>query len=159
MITMLSGRIAATLFALVIPIAYSQESSPCRDAERYPAPEPVSLIETGPLVVRHVFGRAVIQSRRKTIPGSELHDACMSLFTVDSHKFVASARIDKRGHFEFSAVRPGEYRLIARALGFCTGNKAIRVTSSASAPSNRGIIVYFRLLEIDSCTTVEYDCK
>lgn len=137
-------------------LAFSQKTGPCARADRYPDPEPVNLIETGPMVLQRVSGVAVIRAGGKTITASQLHGACLSLFTADSHKFIASAPVDRRGHFEFGTVPPGDYRLVARAPGFCIGNDPVRIKIPKGARTGRTIIVYFQLLGIDTCTTAEY---
>jgi hypothetical protein len=98
-----------SVFLLVVTggLIFSQETGPCAGADKYPGPEPVNLLETGPLVLQRVSGVAVIQAGGKKIAASQLHGACLSLFEAGSHKFIASAPVDRRGHFEFGTVPPG----------------------------------------------------
>lgn len=154
-------RICLALISVLLEVAtsgpvFSQESGQCAGADKYPDPEPVSLVATGPIVLQRVSGVAVIRAGDKTIPSSQLHGACLSLFTADSHKFVASAPVDKRGRFEFGTVPPGDYRVVARAPGFCTGNDLVRIKIPKGSRAGRTIIVYFQPHAIDTCTTAEY---
>jgi hypothetical protein len=152
-------RIVAVLSAaVVVQASLAQEAGPCQQSKEYAGPYP-GLIAAPPLLVPRVFGRALIDARGKVIPGSKLGPACLSLFTADSHQFVASVRTDKRGQFQFPAVAPGRYRLVARAPGLCTGNISIEVTPSHAKRGRRGIVLYFRIAEIDSCTDADYDTK
>jgi hypothetical protein len=154
------GLILVAFLVTGSEIALSQETGPCVDADKYPEPEPVGLVETGPLVLQRVAGRAVIKAGGKIMPGSELcGGACLSLFTANSHKFVAHVQLDKQGLFEFGRVPPGDYRLVARAPGFCTGNDPVRIKASRARGKRRVMIVYFQPHEIDTCTTVDYDGK
>ncbi len=137
-------------------IALSQETDKCVGADKYPEPEPVSLLERGPLVLQHVSGIAVIRVGEGTIPPSHLYGACLSLFTADSHKFVASVPVDRRGTFAFGKIATGDYRLVERAPGLCTGNDAVRVEARKTSGKRRAIIVYFRPHEVDTCTTADY---
>jgi TonB family protein len=136
--------------------AGSQETGPCAGADKYPDPEPANLVETGLMVLQRVSGVAVIRAGDKIIAASQLHGACLSLFTADSHKFAASAPVDRRGHFEFGTVPPGDYRLVARARGFCTGNDPVRIKISKGTRTGRTIVAYFQPHAIDTCTTAEY---
>ena len=135
---------------------FSQEPGQCAGADKYPDPEPVSLVGTRPMVLQRVSGVAVIRAGDRMISASQLHGACLSLFTADSHKFIGSAPVDKRGHFEFGTVPPGDYRLVARAPGFCTGNDAVRVKIPKIGRASRSLVVYFQPHAIDTCTTAEY---
>jgi hypothetical protein len=147
-----------SVFLLVVtsgPV-FSQDADPCAGADKYPDPEPVSLVETGPMVLQRVTGLAVIRAGDKTIAASQLHGACLSLFAADSHKFIAKAPVDRRGHFEFGTLPPGDYRLVARAPGFCTGNDPVRIKIPKGTRTGRTIIVYFQPHAIDTCTTAGY---
>lgn len=135
----------------------SQETEHCKEAQQYPDPEPASLVEMGPLVVSRVQGRAVLVVRDKTLPPDKLREVCLSLFTADTRKFVASTTPDRKGSFDFGSIPPGDYRLIQRAPGLCTGNTAIRVTAARSKRRQRTIIVRFRAHGIDVCSGADYD--
>src|ERR1700693_5559238 len=96
------------------PLLASQtdDKEPCRDAQQYPNPEPVNMVYPGSLVVGQVHGRVVMRAGDRTYPGSGLRgEACLSLFTENTHEYVAKAQIDQDGQFEFGKVRPGNYRL------------------------------------------------
>ena len=148
--------ISVLLLVVAGGLVFSQETGTCAGADKYPDPEPVNLVETGPMVLQRVSGVVLIRAGDKTIAASQLHGACLSLFTADSHKFIASAPVDRRGHFEFGTVPPGDYRLVARAPGFCTGNGPVRVKIPKVRHKDRSIIVYFQVLGYDTCTTAEY---
>ena len=148
----------AVSFSLAVTISgWPEENQPCRKAEQYPDPEPVNMVYPGSLVLGRVYGRAVIQAGERIYPGSQLRgEACLSLFTENSHKFVATVPVDKSGRFEFSGVPPGSYRLVARSPGFCTGNIPVRVSGSRKS---KRILVFFQGPAIDVCTTADYDHK
>jgi hypothetical protein len=156
MSTICTALVGAFLQVAVSGPVFSQEPSQCTGAERYPDPEPVSLVETGALVLQRVSGIAAIRVGDKILPPSQLHGACLSLFAAASHKFVASAPVDKHGRFQFGAVPPGDYRLVARAPGLCTGNDPVRVSVLRAGRRNRTIVVNFQVLGYDSCTSAEY---
>jgi hypothetical protein len=153
-------RMALTSFILLAGTsALAQKSGPCQHAEDYSPPEPGLLAVVPALRVQRVFGRAVIEAKEALVPVNEMGGACLSLFTEEKHRFVASVPVDSRGRFEFRGIAPGKYRLIARSPGFCTGNALVEVTSSGVKRGKNGVFVHFRIHEIDACTYADYDGK
>jgi len=153
-------RIAAMfLMSTVAQAAIAQDVGPCQEAKQYSPPEPGLHVEVPPLVVRRVFGRAVIEGDGKLISGYKVTPACVSLFTEESHRFVASVPLDKSRRFTFRGVVPGKYRLVARSPGLCTGNTSIEVTPLRAGRGKNGIVVHFRVRAIDDCTYADYGSK
>ena len=109
-----------------------------------------------PLAVNSVLGRVARQDADGRVWPDEKPAGCLSLFTADSHKFVASTTTNKDGQFDFGEVPPGNYQLIAKSRGFCTGNIPVKVVRSAWH-RRRPIVVFFRLASIDVCTCADYD--
>ncbi|MGO9275413.1 MAG: hypothetical protein ACLQOO_35115 [Terriglobia bacterium] len=105
-------------------------------------------IGVGPLRVRAVQGRCVIQAGALERPG--VSGACFVLFTENDHRLVASVRGDSDGHFEMEGVAPGRYRLVGRAEGLCTANIPIQVVKSARRKLE--IVVHFQLTWTDTCS-------
>ena len=148
----------ALLWALAPVLACAGQNQPCPDAERYEVGGGGG-IEMKPLAVNRVWGRTVIQDPDGHIRPDEVPPrVCLSLFTADSHKFVASTSVDHGGRFDFGVIPPGRYRLIARAQAACTGNNAVEVVRSIWH-RNRRIVVFFQIPRIDSCTYADYDRK
>jgi hypothetical protein len=151
----------ARMFLIVVTImvlpAIAQEKGPCQRAEEYAPREPGMNVEAAALRVQRVFGRAIIEGENTVITGDKVTPACMSLFTEDSHRFVASVALDNRGNFNFGTVRPGNYRLVARSPGLCTGNTKVQVTASRVGRGKNGILVHFRIHNVDDCTFADYD--
>jgi len=93
------------------------------------------------------------------ITGKKVTPACLSLFTDDTHRFVATVQVDSRGLFRFRTVTPGKYCLVARSPGLCTGNTRLEVTTSPVDRGRKGIVVHFRIPQIDTCSYADYDTK
>ncbi len=105
-----------------------------------------------PLRVSNIRGTSIIQfgdgQTQPAVPG-----ACYTLFTEgngDGHALVSTVRAGTDGRFEFAGVRPGLYRLVARADGFCPANVPIKVVRYFGG--NREIVVHFCLAAIDICS-------
>lgn len=146
------------LMAVVIQAAISQRVGPCEDSREYVPPHPGAIV-VPPLMVRQIFGRAVIEAGETVITDERVTPACLSLFKEESHHFVASVPVNKRGGFKFPRVAPGKYRLVARSPGLCTGNTSVEVTTSGADRGRKGIVVHFRIRNIDDCTYADYDSK
>jgi hypothetical protein len=137
--------------------SFPQEAQLCKDAGKYEGPHFVP--DWQPLVVARVRGRIVVEVNRKKLPQATPEGLCLSLFTADTHEFVSATTVDVRGHFDFGPVTPGNYRLLARADGFCTGNSRVQVKGAGAGRKRKSLIVYFRPAALDVCTTAGYDRK
>ncbi|PYV35176.1 MAG: hypothetical protein DMG22_03245 [Acidobacteria bacterium] len=152
-------RIAGVfLIGVAAQAAMAQSTAPCRSAHEYSPPDP-STIVVPPLIVRQVFGRAVVEAGEKVIIGEKVAPGCISLFTDDTHRFVAGVPVDSRGLFRFGAVPPGRYRLVSKSPALCTGNSLIEVITGPAAKGKRGILVHFRIRKVDYCSYADYDRK
>jgi hypothetical protein len=144
----------AVLSALVFPAAFLGQTVPCLNGEKYDLGGGL-CIESKPLVLNRVWGRVV----RLDMGGhvwTDVRCVCLSLFTADSHKFVATATVDQTGRFHFGAVTPGRYRLVARAPALPTGNGAVTVVRFPWHRDRR-IVVSFTCCNVDACTGIGYD--
>lgn len=150
--------VGALLLAVLAQAGGFRKVGPCRHLEQYAPPDPATIL-VPPLVVRQVYGRAVVEARDKVIPINEVGGVCLSLFTEKTHRFVANTTADKHGRFRFPVNSPGEYRLVSRARGFCTGNTRIEVVSSKEARGKAGVLVHIRIHEVDGCSYADYDHK
>ena len=101
----------------------------------------------GPLVVSRVSGTAN-DNGGVAVPG-----ICIGVFTTEDHRLVASVRTDAQGRFEIKGVSRGDYRLVAKCEGFCSGNAKIRVVSSSR--SKKRLQVKMRFAGIDTCSFFE----
>lgn len=147
--------ISIVILGLVPHLALSREGQACDDAQKYE--EKRFGVEAKPLVLNHLWGRTAIQTPDGHVKPHELPErVCLSLFTADSHRFVSSTTISEDGRFDFGAVSPGSYRLIARAEALCTGNVAVVVARSVWHRKRR-IVVYFTIAALDACTNADYD--
>ena len=147
----------ALLTALALPTAFRGQAAPCLTAEKYELGGGL-CIERKPVAVRRVWGRVVRADVYGHVWPDEKLPACLSLFTADSHLFVAKTSCDVEGRFDFGSIPSGKYRLIARVRGFPTGNSAITV-SHAPWLRNRPILVTFTCCAIDACTGIDYEHK
>lgn len=105
-------------------------------------------IDYGPLKVYAIRGANLIQVGSEQQPGSS--EACFVLFAESDHQLVATVRANPAGHFEFTSVAPGRYRLIGRLDGFCSANIPIEVVKSSRRKNE--IVVRFRARGIDTCS-------
>lgn len=138
-------------------MALSAQNPPCSNAEKYDMGGGF-CVEMKPLVVSRLAGRAARQDPEGHVWPDEKPRGCLSLFTADSHKFVASTTVDQDGRFDFGPIPPGRYRLVARLPGFPTGNNAVTVVRSVW-PRHRRIVVLFTCCGIDVCSSAVYDRK
>jgi hypothetical protein len=135
------------LLAVIPSMAAEKGDDPCPSSTVY---ENHNQVDYGPLKVRAVMGTGVVQTGDKTQPGKTIPGACLSLFTERDHKFLASVAADSEGQFQFDAVPPGRYRLVARADGFCIANIPLEVSRSSRKKAE--ILVHFRPAGIDTCS-------
>jgi hypothetical protein len=105
-------------------------------------------IEIRPLKTHLIQGTSQIDVGAETQP--VIAGACFALFSDKDHSLVASVQAGSDGHFEFKAVPPGRYRLVARAKGLCTANILLEVVKSSAAKAR--IVVHFRASGIDTCS-------
>ena len=111
-------------------------------------------VDPKPLKLAVVQGTGVIEIRDNEIkPDETVPGACLTLFTT-SQKFVASVLADSSGCFSFIGIAPGQYRLIARAPGFCTANIPIQLVKASrkSKLQRQEIVIHYRLTGIDTCS-------
>ena len=135
-----------------------QQAGRCQHPETYSPPDPATIL-VRPLVVRRVYGRAIVEARDRVIPVNEVGGVCLSLFTEQTHRFVASTSTNRRGSFAFPVLPTGMYRLVSRSRGFCTGNTRIEVVTPAKNIRKLGILVHIRVHEVDGCSYADYDSK
>lgn len=128
-------------------VAQQTDESPCPSSTVY---ENHNQIDYGPLKVRTVRGMGIVEVGDKTQPGRAVPGACLSLFTEKEHRLVASVVTDSKGRFQFDAVPPGRYRLVARADAFCIANVPLEVVRSSRKKAE--IFVHFRPAGIDTCS-------
>ena len=65
--------------------------------------------------------------------GRPVDRAELIIQTQDGH-IIARARSDRSGHFEFAAIRPGTYAIVANKTGFATATSIVTVTTSGAKP-------------------------
>jgi hypothetical protein len=128
-------------------MAQQKGESTCLSATVY---ENHNQIDYGPLKVRAVRGKGVVEVSDKSQPGRAVPGACLSLFTEKEHMFLASVVADPKGQFQFDAVPPGRYRLVARADAFCIANIPLEILRSSRKRAE--ILVHFRFTGIDTCS-------
>jgi len=150
--------VGALLLAISVQARIPQQAGRCQHPEAYTPPDPATIL-VRPLVVRRVYGRAIVEAKDDIIPVEDVGGACLSLFTEETHRFVAATSTDKHGHFVFPIVQPGRYRLVSRSRGFCTGNTRIEVVTSTKGTRNSGILVHIRIHEVDGCSYAGYDTE
>lgn len=150
------GIVGVLSVGLLAQASSTRKVAPCEHPEQYSRPGP-GIVSNPPLRVWRVFGRAIVEARDRVIPVDQVGGACISLFTDEGHRFVASTTTDKYGRFKFSPVPPGIYRLVARATGFCTGNTRVEVVASSEGKTKVGLLVHIRVPNVDDCSYSDYD--
>ena len=149
--------IPITLFWILLPAGpFLCQTPQCVNVDKYEM-RSGPCAEMKPIVVRRLLGR-VIRLDQDGHVRSDVQNACLSLFTADSHTYVTSTSIDHNGHFDFGVVPAGRYRLVARAPGLVTGNSPVTVAPSPWR-RHRRIQVVFTCCTIDACTGMGYDHK
>lgn len=128
-------------------MAQQKGESTCPSSTVY---ENHNQVDYGPLKVRAVRGTGIVEVGGKTQPGRAVPGACLSLFTEKEHRFLASVVADSKGQFQFDAVSPGRYRLVARADAFCVANIPLEVVRPPRKKAE--ILVHFRPAGIDTCS-------
>ena len=136
-------RIAALLCIIGTGVRLLGQTPPCPSAEQYKERGGHCDLAPKLITVTRVRGRAVRSNGDGSEwPPAEMSGACLSLFTEDSHNFVSSRVVDSEGRFDFGAVPPGRYRLIARAGGFPIGNNPVKVVRFGWFTNHRIIISF-----------------
>jgi hypothetical protein len=79
--------------------------------------------------------------------------ACLGLFAENDHRLVASTVADEDGHFKFSSVPPGSYRLVVRdpQNAFCVANMPLSVVRSLRGKA-KSLVIHMRPSGIDDCS-------
>ena len=125
------------------PSIAEEAGSPCAGM----AYENRNQTDYGPLKVASVSGTA------KDAQGVIVPGVCVGIFTPNDHKLVMATQTDSEGRFEFRGVSRGEYRLIAKCEGFCSGNAKIRVDPGSRSKKRLGLLV--RPAGLDTCSYFE----
>jgi hypothetical protein len=140
--------IILTISALGFAPTIAQQGNPCPEAQY----EDHNQVNPKPLRLAKVQGRGVVEIRDNVVqPGETVPGACLSLFTTDL-KLVDTTKADSSGEFRFHAVDPGHYRLIARALGFCTANIPVEIVKASRKLQRKELVVHYRLTGVDVCS-------
>lgn len=101
-------------------------------------------VDYGPLAVEHVTGMI-------TDPGQvAIPDACVALFTDNTHKLVKKTQSDEKGKFSLAGVRPGKYRLVVTEDSFCAANVRLQVVSRAK--KKHVLQIHMKGAGLDSCS-------
>ena len=122
------------LFVLLFSVFASEqacgreEEPPCPDAKIY---ENHNQIDYGPLNLAVIQGWGEVGGYDGS-PGVPANGACISLFSETKHEWIKTIVADAEGKFRFESVKPGRYRLIARAPSQCPANIPIVVIKPTS---------------------------
>ncbi|MFN7934015.1 MAG: carboxypeptidase-like regulatory domain-containing protein [Bryobacteraceae bacterium] len=106
-----------------------------------------SQTDYGPLRLASIRGTAK-DSKGVRVPG-----VCIGIFTPKDHNLIMATQTDREGSFEFRGVANGEYRLVAKCEGFCSGNAKIRVDPSSRSKKRLDLLI--RPSGLDSCSYFE----
>jgi Carboxypeptidase regulatory-like domain len=150
----MKNRIACAACLIVVAFQIAPVAQPQVDGCDSKTYENHNQVDPKPLKLPRIQGTGVIEIRDNQIkPGETVPGACLALFTADQ-KFVASTKADSRGVFHFDEIAPGQYRLMARAPGFCTANIPIQViqASRKSKLQQQQIVIHYRIAAIDTCS-------
>jgi hypothetical protein len=113
------GLCVALIGAFMTEQVYCQnEGALCPDAKRY---ENRNFTDYGPLRLSIIQGKGFV-NRDGRNPGYAVGGACLSLYTEDAHEWIETQIANSEGIFKFEAIKPGRYRLIARAPGLRPAN-------------------------------------
>ena len=131
-------------------VATAQKENLCEEKSY----EDHNQIDYKPLKLAKIQGKGLIEIRDNAVqPNQMVPGACVTLFTLDK-RFVMSVKADANGNFQFGDIASGQYRLVARARGFCTANIPIHVVKASrkSRMRNKEVVVHFRVAGIDTCS-------
>lgn len=129
---------------LVLAASASQAQEPAGKCT--PTYQNHNMIDYGPLVLRSLSGHAIDPSSVQ-VPGG-----CIGLFTNDGHRLVAAAETDPDGNFNFPAVAPGKYRLVAQCYGFCVANVPLKIVRWPRGGRHRVLVLHMKVGGVDSCS-------
>jgi hypothetical protein len=101
----------------------------------------------GPIKLTRVNGIA------KDAEGVLVPGVCVGVFTPAGDKLIKATQTDGEGRFEIKDIPKGEYRLVARCDGFCTGNAKIRVQPGPGNKKRLNLII--RPAGLDTCSYFE----
>jgi hypothetical protein len=128
------------LVALGCPAVAQEPKSPCGGMTY----ENRNQTDYGPVKVATVRGTA------KDAQGVMVPGVCVGIFTPTDHRLVIATQTDAEGRFEFRGVSKGEYRLVAKCEGFCSGNAKIRVDPGSRSKKRLDLLV--RPAGLDTCS-------
>ncbi len=106
----------------------------------------MNQIDYGPLALSSKGGIAM-DPDGVLVPG-----VCVGLFKEKDHQLIASEKTNDAGHFEFSGVPTGEYRLVTSADGFPPANAKVRI---ASGFDHKPLIIHLIPGAIDTTSYVD----
>ena len=138
------------------PVLLAQEMvEPCKPPLQY---ENRNQVDYGPLSVRVVSGRVSAQVGDPVHELNPVREACLSLFTEQEHRFLASVVSDEKGNFTFNSIHPGRYRLIVQAHPLCVANVPLRVVSWPRGGffTGKRLVIHMRPAGIDRCSHGDY---
>lgn len=96
---------------------------------------------------------ATISGTAKDTQGVAVPGVCVGVFTSIGDKLVKATQTDGDGRFEIKGIPKGDYRLVARCDGFCTGNAKIRVQPGSRSKKRLYLVV--RPAGLDTCSYFE----
>lgn len=117
--------------------------SPCVDMTY----ENRNQTDYGPLRIAKIQGTAK-DEQSVAVPG-----VCIGVFTSTDHRLLVFTETDGAGYFEFKNLPRGEYRLVAKCAGFCSGNAKIRV--GPGPRSKKRLSLQVRPVGLDGCSYFE----
>src|SRR5215470_4758017 len=128
-----------------------QPSEPCKQGIVY---ENHNLSDPNPLSVRSLTGRVIAETGDGAQEIGTLPSACLSLFTEEEHRLIATATADQEGRFQFGKVPNGKYRLVVGIGSFCTANVPLQVTGEGrrKVAEKRHLVIHIRPGGIDRCS-------
>jgi hypothetical protein len=149
--------ILLAILAMGSPLTVQQSSEPCKAPTKYQNknqvdPEPLSLMIVSGRVISEVGD---VGAARELGP---VLGACLSLFTAQGHRLMATTVADREGRFQFKKVPIGKYRLVVRAEPLCLANVPVRVFRQRSKKPSRSkqVVLHMRPAGIDDCSYGDY---
>ena len=108
-------------------------------------------VDPRPLKVSRVYGVAkygVGTDDEGIVVSSKV---CVGIFSESEHKLLMTTELDTRGEFGFQSLHAGHYRLVAKALGFCSANVPIVITQKRGV-KEESLTLHMRVAGIDTCS-------